>query len=120
MSLALFILSRIRRTVRPMRSVTWGISYLVDKHDEDGTFPITKRISGAGTITIYICHVVVAKGRPYNCELLPDLSRTTIPRISCGATGLATNATHEQMFMERTLIIDLSCTSILHMSDTIR
>ena len=43
-----------------------------------GTLLITKRISGAGN-TIYTCHVVVAKGRPYNCELLPDLSRTTIP-----------------------------------------
>ena len=46
--------------------------------EKDGTLPITKRISGAGN-TIYTCHVVVAKRRSYNCELLPDLSRITIP-----------------------------------------
>ena len=61
--------------------------------EENGTFPITKRTSGAGIRTIYVWHVVVAKGRSYNCELLPDLSRTAIPRTSCGSTGLSTNAT---------------------------
>ena len=61
--------------------------------EEGGTIPITKRISGAETANIYTCHVVVAKGRSYNCELLPDLSRTTLPRLPCGATGISTNAT---------------------------
>ena len=62
--------------------------------EEGGTIPITKRISGAETANIYTCHVVVAKGRSYNCELLPDLSRTTLPRLPCGATGISTNATY--------------------------
>ena len=61
--------------------------------EEGGTIPVTKRISGAESATIYTCHVVVAKGRSYNCELLPDLSRTTLPRLPCGATELFPNAT---------------------------
>ena len=61
--------------------------------EEGGTIPVTKRISGAESTTIYTCHVVVAKGRSYNCELLPDLSRTTLPRLPCGATGISMNAT---------------------------
>jgi len=47
--------------------------------EKDGTLPITNRISGVGNSRIYVCHLVVEQGRPYNCELLPDLSRTIIP-----------------------------------------
>ena len=60
-----------------------------------------------GTEQSYVWHIVVAKGRSYNCELLPDLSRTTIPRTSCGSTGLSMNATSFK-----------SLTSLLHTAVT--